>query len=90
MWIKGHKTGVGFWYVLWGVEGSSYNMEVYQTLNGLANWFRKKPYREIPVLRVGRMVVTKEGFVEKEHWINREQFIEWAKNLVPFSLTLSH
>lgn len=86
MWIKGHENGVGFWYVLWGAKGASYNMEVYQTFNGLANWFRKGAYRDIPVHRIGRMVVTEEGFAEKEHWINREQFIEWARPLAPFPL----
>ncbi|MBA7705278.1 hypothetical protein ES703_114104 [subsurface metagenome] len=86
MWIKGHKNGVGFWYVLWGAKGASYDMEVYQTLNGLVNWMRREAYREMPVLRVGRMVVTEEGFVEKECWASREEFIEWARPLVPFPL----
>lgn len=88
MWIKGHKNGVGFWYVLWGREGTTYNLEVYHTLNGLANWMRKEVYKNVPVQRVGRMVVTKEGFTEKEHWDSREEFIEFAKPLVPFSFPL--
>lgn len=86
MWIKGHKNGVGFWYVLWGLKGKAYNMEVYQTFNGLANWFRKEDYKEVPVLRVGRMVVAEGGFDEKEHWTSREEFIEWARSLAPFPL----
>lgn len=86
MWIKGHKHGVGFWYVLWGLKGEAYNMDVYLTFNGLANWMRKEVYRDIPVLRVGRMVITEEGFVEKEHWTSREEFVEWARPLAPFPL----
>lgn len=78
MWIKGHKNGVGFWYVLWGRKGTTYGMEVYLKLNGLAKWFRREVYMNVPVLRIGRMVVTEEGFVEKEHWTSREEFLKWA------------
>jgi len=85
VWIKGHASGVGFWYVLWGRKGATFNLEVYHTFNGLANWMRKEVYKEVPVLRVGRMVVTEEGFAEKEHWDSREEFIEYARPLVPFS-----
>lgn len=84
MWIRGNKNGVGFWYVLWGREGIDYILEVYHTLNGLANWMRNEAYKGLPVQRIGRMVVTKEGFAEKEHWDSREEFIEFAKPLVPF------
>ena len=88
MWIKGQKNGVGFWYVLWGQKGKVYNMEVYLTLNGLANWFRKDAYRDIPVLRIGRMVVTEKGFAEqeREQWTSRKEFLEWAKPLVGFPI----
>lgn len=85
MWIKGYQTGVGFWYVLRGKEETSYNLEVYRTFNGLANWMRKEVYKDVPVQRIGRMVVTREGFAEKEHWDSREEFIEYAKSLVTFT-----
>lgn len=86
MWIKGYKDGVGFWYVLWGRKGTNYNMDAYMTFIGLANWFRRKAYSEVPVVRVGRMVATEDGFDEKEHWTSREEFIKWARPLVSFPL----
>jgi hypothetical protein len=86
MWIKGNQFGVGFWYVLWGREEVTYNLEVYHTLNGLANWIRKEAYKNVPVQRVGRMVVTEKGFEEKEHWASREEFIDFARPLVSFPL----
>ena len=86
MWFKGGKNGVGMWYVCWGREDACFNLEGYQTLNGLAKWFAKKAYREVPVLRVGRIEITKDGVEEKEHWESREEFLKWAKPLVAFSL----
>jgi len=81
MWLR--KNGVGRWYVCWGVKGDSYNVELYQTLNWLTKWMIDKTYHNLPVLRIGRMVITEEGPVEKEHWSSREEFLEWAKTLVP-------
>lgn len=81
MWLKGSKSGVGRWYVCWGRKGEIYNVELYQTLNGLINWMLKKVYSEVPVLRVGRLVITEEGPVEKESWPSREEFLKWAKRL---------
>lgn len=86
MWFKGGKTGVCIWYVCWGREGTSFNLEGYQTLNGLAKWFAKEAYKGVPVLRVGRMIISKDGVEEKDHWDSREEFLKWAKPLVGFKL----
>lgn len=86
MWFKGGKTGVSIWYVCWGREGVTHNVEGYSTLNGLAKWFANKAYRAVPVLRVGRMVISKGGIEEKDIWESREEFVKWAKPLVAFSL----
>lgn len=40
----------------------------------------------MPVDCVGRMVITEEGPVEKEHWDSREAFLKWVKPLVAFEL----
>ena len=86
MWFKGGKDQVSIWYVCWGLEGASFNLEGYQTLNGLAKWFTKEAYKEVPVLRVGRMEISKEGVVEAEHWDSREEFLRWASRVVSFTL----
>lgn len=89
MWLRGSKGGVGRWYVCWGLKGESYNVELYVTLNGLAKWMINKVYRDIPVLRIGRMVITEDGPVEKEHWGSRGEFLEWVKPLVTFEIPRS-
>jgi len=86
MFIEGTTSGVGFWYVCWGLQGESYYMNTYLKLNGLAKWFASEAYKGVPVLRVGRIVITEKGVEEKEHWESREEFLKWAKPLVPFSL----
>jgi len=86
MWLRGSKSGVGRWYVCWGRKGECYNVELYQTLSGLVKWMINKTYLEVPVLRVGRMVITEEGPVEEETWASREQFMEWAKPMVGFPI----
>lgn len=86
MWFKGGKNEVCIWYLCWGREGESFNLEGYMTLHGLAKWFTKEVYKGVPVLRVGRMIISKEGVVEKDHWDSREEFLNWARNLVPFPL----
>lgn len=83
MFIEGTKSGVGFWYVLWG-KPPQYNMSIYKSLNGLAKWFIGIG-KEVPVYRVGRVVFTKVGPTEKEYW-NREEFLGWARSLVPWKL----
>lgn len=84
MWLKGTKNGVGRWYVCWGLKGESFNVELYQTLNGLVKWMIQPTYRNVPVFRIGRMEITAEGPAEKEHWTSREEFLEWAKPLIGF------
>lgn len=86
MWLKGSKNGVGRWYVCWGVKDAYYNVELYQTLNGLVKWLIRKTYLGLPVLRIGRMVITEAGPVEKETWPSREEFLEWARPLVGFKI----
>ena len=82
MWLRGSKSGVHRWYVCWGAKGQSYNIELYQTLNGLVKWVINN---EVPVHRIGELVITEEGPVEKDHW-SREELLKWAKPLVGFSI----
>jgi len=86
MWFKGGPNEVSIWYVCWGSKDATCNVEAYQTLSGLARWFTKKAYFEFPVQRVGRMVISKAGVEEKEHWESREEFLKMAKKIVGFSL----
>lgn len=86
MWFRGGKDQVSIWYVCWGREGATCNVEAYQTLNGLAHWFAKGAYKDVPVQRAGQMIISKEGLVEKMSWESREEFIEWARPLVGFPL----
>jgi len=86
MWFKGGKNEVCIWYVCWGREGATCNVEGYHTLNGLAKWFTKGAFSEVPILRVGRMTISRAGIEEKEHWESREEFLKWAKPLVGFPL----
>lgn len=86
MWFKGGKNAVSIWYVCWGRKDATCHFEGYQTLNGLAHWFAKEAYKEVPVQRVGQMVISKDGIEEKLHWESREEFLKWAKPLVGFKL----
>ncbi len=84
MWLRGSKNGVSRWYVCWGVKGVSYNVELYQTLNGLVKSLLTNAYSELPIHRIGRMVITEEGPVETHFWPSREQFLKWAESLQPY------
>ena len=86
MLFKGTKYAVAIFYVCWGREGATVNVEAYHTLNGLAKWFAKEAYKKVPVLHVGRIIISKDGVEEKETWETREEFLKWAKPLVPFPL----
>lgn len=86
MWFKGGKDAVGIWYVCWGRPGVSCNVEEYMTLTGLAKWFANEAYSQVPVFRAGRMVISKDGVEEKDHWDSREEFLNWARPLVGFKL----
>lgn len=86
MWFKGNKKGVAIFYALWGKKGASYNFEGYQTLNGLVKWMIRESMRDIPIHRIGRIVITEEGLVEMEHWFSREEFLKWARPLVGFKI----
>ena len=80
MWFKGKVI----FYVCWGAK--TYHVEAYQTLNGLAKWIMGEAMSEVPVHRIGRLVFTEEGPVEKEHWSSRKEFLEWARPLVGFKI----
>ncbi len=77
MWFKGTKFGVSIWYVCWGLKGESYNAELYQTTTGLKMWLVNPSYRDMSIFRIGRVVITEDGPVEKEHWDTREEFLKW-------------
>lgn len=76
MWFRGTNYGVGIWYICWGEKGSSYNAELYATPYGVRQWLTSKAMSEVPVHRIGRIVITEDGPVEKEHWDSREEFLE--------------
>jgi len=74
MWFRGTKDGVGIWYICWGK--ASYNAELYATPYGVRKWLVSEVMRNIPIHRIGRMVITEDGPVEKEHWSSREEFLK--------------
>lgn len=77
MWIRGTKYGVGIWYVCWGRKGVEYNIDLYKTTIGLKRWLTNKAFMDVPICRIGRIVITEDGVVEKEHWDTREEFLKW-------------
>ena len=89
MWFRGNKSGVQVFFVCWGAKGGPYNIEAYQTLNGLAKWMMNETYREVPVHHIGRLVFTDKAAVVKETWETREEFLEWARPLVGFEIPKS-
>ena len=76
MWVRGTKYGVGIWYICWGAKGASYNAELYATPYGVRKWLTGGAMRNVPIHRIGRMVITEEGPVEKEYWSSREEFLK--------------
>lgn len=76
MWFRGTKSGVGVWFVLWGRADIGYNAEFYKTPYGLRNWLTSSAYKDVPVVRVGRAVLSPNGWEEKECWESREEFLE--------------
>jgi len=83
MFCRGFKGGVCLWYVLWGAAGDDCYASVYLTLNGLAKWINNN--QGVPIHRIGRIILEPKGPEEKESW-TREEFVKWAKNLVPFKV----
>jgi len=75
MWYRGTKSGVGLWFVLWGKPDTGYNADFYKTPYGLRNWLTAPVYRKVPVVRIGRVVLTPDGWEEKEVWRTREEFL---------------
>lgn len=69
MWFKGTKYGVGIWFILWGKAAIGYNAELY-----IRNWLLNIA-DDVPIVRIGRAVLTQTGWEEKEHWDSREQFL---------------
>lgn len=79
MWFQGSKDAVSIWYACWGKKGASYNAELYKTSAGLMKWCHNPAYANIPIRRLGRMEITENGPVEKEHWDTREEFLKWYR-----------
>lgn len=75
MWFRGTKFGVGIWFVLWGKADTGYNADFYKTSNGLRNWLLEPAFRNLPIVRIGRVVLTQAGWEEKELWRTREEFL---------------
>jgi len=86
MFIQGSKESVGFYYVCWGRPGVRYDLNMYVTLNGLVKWMIGELWKEVPIIRIGRLIFTEEGVTEKDTWSSREEFLKWAKNLVGFHI----
>lgn len=72
MLFSGTKFGVGVWFILWGGPEIGYNAELYKSLNGVKNWLQA--FRDVPVVRIGRAVLSESGWEEKECWRTREEF----------------
>lgn len=75
MWFRGTMSGVGIWFILWGKPDTGYNAEFYKTPNGVRNWLIHPAFREVPVVRIGRVVLSEMGWEEKEVWRTREEFL---------------
>ena len=75
MLFRGTKYGVGIWYICWGVKGCEYNAELYATPYGVRKWLTGIGMGAVPVHRIGRIVITEDGPVEKEHWDSLEEFL---------------
>lgn len=76
MWFRGTKTGVGIWFILWGRPDIGYDAELYKTPYGVRNWLMNRAYQNVPVARIGRVVLTPSGWEEKECWLSREEFLK--------------
>lgn len=75
MWFRGTKNGVSVWFILWGMSDLGYNAELYKTAYGVRQFLTNPVYRNLPVVRVGRAVLSESGLEEKEHW-TKEEFLE--------------
>lgn len=75
MWFRGTKSGVGVWFILWGKADTGYNAEFYATPYGVRRWLTGEAMRNVPVVRIGRAVLSETGWEEKEVWITREAFL---------------
>lgn len=75
MWFRGTRSGVGIWFVLWGKPDTGYNAELYKTPYGLRNWLMNPAFQNVPVVRLGRVVLSERGWEEKECWKTREEFL---------------
>lgn len=75
MWFRGTESGVGVWFVLWGRPDIGYSAEFWKTPYGLRNWLTNSAFRDLPVVRLGRVVITESGWEEKEVWRTREEFL---------------
>jgi len=76
MWFIGTKTGIGVWFILWKNEVSgNFNSELYKTPYGVRNWLTNSAYSNLNVVRVGRAVLTPNGWEEKDVWNTRAEFL---------------
>lgn len=77
MWIQGNTSRVIMWYACWSAPGGSYNLEIYKTPTGLKGWCEQPAYANIPIHRLGRVVITENGPYEDISWDTREEFLNW-------------
>lgn len=76
MRVRGKKQAVDIWYICWGELDASYNAELYATWFGVRRWLTGKAMRDVPIHRIGWIVITEEGPIEKDHWSSREEFLK--------------
>lgn len=75
MWFRGTKSGVGVWFILWGKPDTGYNAELFKTPFGVRHWLITPAFQAVPVVRIGRVVLSESGWEEKEVWNTREEFL---------------
>ena len=75
MFIQRRKTRVSIWFVLWGQKGTVFNADIYKTAAGLKRGITTEEWKDVPVVRLGKIEFTETGPSEKIYWATREAFL---------------
>ena len=81
MFIQGRKAGVSIWFALWGRKETGFNMNLYKTPGGLKKWATDEEWKDVPVVRLGKIDFTETGYSASLHWISREEFLSQCEYL---------
>lgn len=63
------------WFVLWGRKETALAMNIYKTSAGLKKWVTGEEWRNVPVVRLGKIEITDAGVLEKIFWLTRQEFL---------------